>query len=138
MSKKLNTSDTEFVKSFFPTFAQAISRAENDPTGQHGVRSIKTTNPTQVLNTSIRKNFNRWNTGKRPAPWINERPKKFIDFMQRRWAPIGAENDPENLNKNWAPNVRSILKQMMDAEEYKKLQDLNLVKNPLVGRNAWT
>lgn len=29
----------------------------------------------------------------------------FILFAQRRYCPIGAENDPEGLNKNWATNV---------------------------------
>jgi len=27
--------------------------------------------------------------------------KAFAD----RWAPIGAKNDPDNLNKNWLPNI---------------------------------
>jgi len=33
--------------------------------------------------------------------------KAFAD----RWAPIGAENDPDNLNKNWLPNILDKMKQ---------------------------
>lgn len=35
--------------------------------------------------------------------------RSFLEFFASRWAPIGAENDPHNLNKNWLPNVRKIL-----------------------------
>lgn len=30
----------------------------------------------------------------------------FIGFLQRRYCPIGAENDPDGLNENWEKNVR--------------------------------
>lgn len=30
----------------------------------------------------------------------------FVEFMGRRWAPVGAENDPHNLNANWTGNVK--------------------------------
>jgi len=32
--------------------------------------------------------------------------KDFIAFLGKRYAPVGAENDPENLNQNWVKNVR--------------------------------
>ena len=32
--------------------------------------------------------------------------KDFITFLGKRYAPVGAENDPENLNQNWIKNVR--------------------------------
>ncbi len=32
----------------------------------------------------------------------------FIQFLGSRWAPIGAANDPHNLNKNWVKNVLSL------------------------------
>lgn len=31
----------------------------------------------------------------------------FVDFWAARWAPIGAANDPKNLNANWPKNVRA-------------------------------
>ena len=30
----------------------------------------------------------------------------FVAFWGNRWAPVGAANDPVNLNKNWPKNVR--------------------------------
>ena len=123
-----------FKTEVLPKIRDAIVVAENDPTGNMGVRSIKNPkNPTAVVETSIKNNYKRWSGGKQPAPWIKEKPKKFVDFMQKRWAPVPAENDPEGLNKNWAPNVRKILKKMIGAEEYKKWQDLNIVKTKTPG-----
>jgi len=42
--------------------------------------------------------------------------------MQKRWAPIGAENDPKGLNKNWTKNV--------DAHFKKQLRELQDKSNP--------
>ncbi len=30
----------------------------------------------------------------------------FIGFLQSRYCPIGAENDPDGLNENWEKNIR--------------------------------
>jgi hypothetical protein len=30
----------------------------------------------------------------------------FIAFLGKRYAPVGAKNDPEGLNQNWVKNVR--------------------------------
>lgn len=29
----------------------------------------------------------------------------FVSFWAARWAPVGAANDPHNLNRHWGPNV---------------------------------
>jgi hypothetical protein len=29
----------------------------------------------------------------------------FISFLSRSYAPLGAENDPQGLNRNWIKNV---------------------------------
>jgi hypothetical protein len=34
---------------------------------------------------------------------------KFITFLARRYAPVGAANDPTGLNRNWEKNVRKFL-----------------------------
>jgi hypothetical protein len=34
-----------------------------------------------------------------------ERKQSFLAFWAGRWAPPGAENDPNNLNANWPMNV---------------------------------
>jgi len=43
----------------------------------------------------------RWAAGT-----IKKRYTGDIDSFAKRWAPIGAKNDPKNLNKNWAKNVK--------------------------------
>lgn len=118
----------EELQAFLSLMARAVKFAENNPKN-HGVLSIKTDNPDQVVTNSVKKNYDRWSTGQKPAKWIDEKPKKYVDFMQRRWAPIGAENDPDGLNVNWAPNVRWFIKQNVAPEMYQKYQDLNLVRN---------
>ena len=37
--------------------------------------------------------------------------RPFVSYLGSFWAPIGAENDPKNLNKNWVPNVLAALKE---------------------------
>ena len=32
-------------------------------------------------------------------------PKDFIPYLAGKYAPVGASNDPKNLNKNWVTNV---------------------------------
>lgn len=32
----------------------------------------------------------------------------FVAFWGKRWAPVGAANDPHGLNANWATNVRNL------------------------------
>jgi hypothetical protein len=44
---------------------------------------------------TIRKNKERW-----------PREENFIDFLGDRYSPIGAKDDPDNLNENWKGNVR--------------------------------
>lgn len=29
----------------------------------------------------------------------------FVSYWAHRWAPVGADNDPHNLNLNWSQNV---------------------------------
>jgi hypothetical protein len=31
---------------------------------------------------------------------------EFIEFLGKKYAPIGVDNDPNNLNKNWVNNVK--------------------------------
>ncbi len=111
---------------------KAIRTAESNPRNR-GVLSVKTKNPGKVLGQSVSNNLDRWSNDETPAPWIDEKPKKFVDFMQRRWAPIGAENDPDDLNKNWAKNVRAHILKQIGIEKYKKWQNLDLVKNKILG-----
>jgi len=47
---------------------------------------------------TIKNNFQRFKKQKSE--------QDFIAFLGKRYAPIGAENDPDNLNQNWVHNVR--------------------------------
>lgn len=44
-------------------------------------------------------------THAQPA-WVGTRLRdQFFEFMAARWAPVGAANDPQNLNSHWVKNV---------------------------------
>lgn len=36
-----------------------------------------------------------------------QHPEIFVRYMGAKWAPIGASNDPNDLNANWVSNVLS-------------------------------
>lgn len=52
---------------------------------------------------TVRRNIKRWNS-------LSEEERSghrdFIDFLGDKYAPVGADNDPSNLNTNWERNVR--------------------------------
>jgi hypothetical protein len=107
--------------------ARAVKFAENNKRN-HGVLSIKTSDPSKVVNTSVRNNLDRFMLGQPSNEnYDNSSTPRFVDFMQQRWAPIGAENDPDNLNANWAPNVRYFLKQQY-PDQYEQWRKMQLVK----------
>ncbi len=67
----------------------------------------------------------------RADPWTMEAaPRRlavsetFIRFLAARWAPVGVANDPMNLNNNWAGNVSKIYRQILDATEPERLQEV--------------
>jgi hypothetical protein len=106
-----------------PWMNQAVKRAEGNPRN-FGVLSEQANSPEQanrILNNSIFNNFARWLQAGQPTP--------FVDFMQQRWAPIGASNDPGNLNQNWAPNVRDALFDLLGPEEYARWKKYQMVMN---------
>ena len=118
---KVNEAYQGQLESVLPGFNIAIKKAENNP-NNFGVLSQKVSSPDQankILNESIENSFWRWLQAGKPVP--------LVDFMQMRWAPIGAENDPKNLNMNWAPNVRNFLEQLYGTEQYKKMKQDKIV-----------
>ena len=76
--------------------ADSIFKAENSKSHPYGIlKHYKHTTPRQAcLNTiaHARRDFNGQGD--------------FIEFLGNRYAPIGAQNDPNNLNKNWITNVK--------------------------------
>lgn len=119
---QLSLQDHTMATDLVPQIAHAVKIAEGNKRN-HGVLSVPTANAgeaSKVLNDSVYNNFVRWDQAGRPG--------KFIDFMQQRWAPIGAKNDPKNLNKNWAGNVRGALQQDPNVD-YPILQANNIAFN---------
>jgi len=82
--------------------ANAIYKAEGGTKTSHpyGILAhYKHTTPRQACINTIRHAKKDWN-GK----------GNFINFLASRYAPIGAKNDPSNLNVNWIRNVNYYLK----------------------------
>lgn len=86
-------------------WADAIRKAEGNP--NYGIVSIKCDSEAQcrkyckntVYNTLVKYRESRCKSG-----------ESDLDCMARRYAPIGAKNDPNGLNKNWKKNVAYFLK----------------------------
>ena len=81
----------------------SIRYAENGGKGrEYGILHprVKPTYRSQAgwCSATVQKNFDRWIAlGAKGS---------FIDFLGARYCPIGAENDPNGLNKHWVRNVR--------------------------------
>ena len=93
------------------TFLAAIRIAENGRAGREfGVLSeLAETYEAQarIAALSIRNNvyryvlrFKEW-----PVDGTGGLSEAFTKFMAARWSPVGATNDPTNLNQHWPKNV---------------------------------
>lgn len=51
------------------------------------------------------KDTKRWYTGELAKGKKEDYPS-FVFYFADKWCPIGADNDPNNLNKNWLPNFQ--------------------------------
>lgn len=81
----------------------AIRYAENGKKGkEYGILHprVKPTYRSQAgwCAATVQKNYDRWKKGGCKG--------EFVVFLGNRYCPVGADNDPDNLNKNWVPNVR--------------------------------
>ena len=80
--------------------ANAIYKSENSKTHPYGILThYKHTTPRQACLNTIAHAKRDWN-GK----------GDFIVFLGNRYCPVGANNDPKGLNKNWVKNVRYFLR----------------------------
>jgi len=94
------------LPSFYPVnpFALllAIREAERGRPGfEFGIVKAKDTDlktQCEYACKTIKNNFSRFKAQKKE--------EDFIAYLGKRYAPIGAENDPDNLNRNWVHNVR--------------------------------
>jgi len=78
--------------------ANAIYKAEGGAKTRHPygiLTKYKTTTPRQACINTIKHALRDWN-GR----------GDFIEFLGKRYAPVGADNDPKGLNKNWVKNVK--------------------------------
>lgn len=82
----------------------AIRKAENGLSGREfGIlhpRAIDTNLDIQAgwCAATIVKNRVRWVRAGKPVP--------FIEFLGKRYCPVGVKNDPSGLNRNWIKNVK--------------------------------
>ena len=83
-----------------PALVQAVVKAEGNI-----VRAVQCSVPTietreQAIRITCRTIVHRlWQFAK------EQQPSAFVAYMGASWAPVGAKNDPQGLNKNWVPNV---------------------------------
>ena len=90
--------------------ANAIYWAEGGSTTKYPygiLTKYKTTTPRQACINTIRH-------ARRDFRGENYLGLDFIEFLGSRYCPVGADNDPTNLNIHWIKNVKSLL--MMGKE----------------------
>lgn len=79
--------------------ANAIYKAENSKSHPYGILAhYKHTSPRQACINSIKSALKHYAK--------QSKEKDFILFLSKRYAPIGAKNDPKGLNKNWVRLVK--------------------------------
>ena len=84
-------------------YVAAIRYAENGGKGrQYGIlhKRVKPTYRSQAgwCAATVQKNYDRW---------VKAGSKgEFVVFLGNRYCPVGADNDPNGLNKHWIGNVR--------------------------------
>lgn len=95
-----------------PAFTLAVRQQEAGRAGREfGImhpEAIDTDLETQLewFLETLKKDTIRWNTGNLWQGWRKESFRDFIEYFARKYAPIGAENDPQGLNRFWEKNVR--------------------------------
>ena len=83
-------------------YVAAIRYAENGGKGrEYGILHprVKPTYRSQAgwCAATVQKNYDRWVKAGRKG--------KFVAFLGGRYCPVGADNDPNGLNKHWVKNV---------------------------------
>ena len=98
-------------------FLAAIRLAENGRAGrEYGVLSEAADTydaQCRIAALSIRNNTYRYVQRFREWPIDAQGglSEAFTKFMAARWAPVGTENDPTNLNQHWPRNVWRVYKE---------------------------
>jgi len=100
------TGEVNIRKELRPTLAPivaAIRYAENGGPGrEYGIlhKRVKPTYRSQAgwCAATVQKNWDRWQK--------TDKRLDFITFLGTKYAPIGADNDPNKLNYHWIKNVK--------------------------------
>ena len=98
--KGVNYSDEEILQAIWQ-----VEGKEKAAPYYYGVRSVKCRSKgacREVCRRTIRNNRVRYAKTKSNSG-------DFINFLARKFAPIGVANDPRGLNRNWERNMRMIL-----------------------------
>jgi hypothetical protein len=83
-------------------WANAIKKAENSTSHPYGIMAtFKHTSPRQACINTVRHKHRLW--------CKNSCGKPFISYLASKYAPIGASNDPNGLNRHWVKNVQHFL-----------------------------
>jgi hypothetical protein len=93
--------NTAFADYSVEQIADAIYLAEGGAKTSHPygiLKKYKTTTPRQACINTVAHALKDWNG-----------QGDFIQFLGNRYCPVGAENDPTGLNKNWVGNVTYFL-----------------------------
>ena len=101
--------ETDFEK----RMVNAVYNAEGGANTNYpyGIKSIKTKNPREACRQTIVNNMFRFLES-------TEQMDEFLTFLQRRYAPLNAEDDPEGLNQNWKKNVSRLYHGQSYSTEY--------------------
>ena len=95
----------ESLRKDFTILVNAIRKVENGGHGrEYGIMDKRASTPDlqrRWCAATCWKNWLRWQK--------TDQKKPYLVFLRDRYAPIGAENDPENLNENWLPNLVAML-----------------------------
>jgi hypothetical protein len=86
--------------------ANAIYIAEGGAKTKHPygiLKKYKVTTPRQACINTINTALRKWN-----QQGLKGNTNDFIKFLGKTYAPIGADNDPTGLNRNWVKNVTSL------------------------------
>lgn len=79
-------------------WANAVHHAEgNDNYGILSISCTKGEGCRRICKNTVRHNYKRWQRSQSHKP--------FLLFLQHRYCPVGASNDPTGLNRAWAYNV---------------------------------
>ncbi len=109
------TIDTDIAKAarhfgIDPKLIQAVVNAEGDILKAVRVSLPATKDRAAALDITCRSavhamsDFIKLGTTSDPAQTM----KSFVEFWAHRWAPVGVDNDPTGLNRNWPANVLAI------------------------------